>query len=158
MNELNELKKIKTKIKRRLGQGHGSGRVKTSGRGTKGQKSRNSVPIFFEGGGLSLIKRLPFHRGKGKNKVFKKRPIGINVKFLNLFKKDSIVDIKSLIENKIVAKEDAKTYGVKILGDGELTIALTVKLPVTKGAEKKIVKAGGRVERDSVKDKEVKKS
>jgi large subunit ribosomal protein L15 len=150
MSELNELVKIKAKIKRRLGQGHGSGRVKTSGRGTKGQRSRNKVPIYFEGGGLPLIKRLPFYRGKGKNKVFKNKPIGINVKFLNLLKKDSVVDIKSLIENKIVAKDDAKVYGVKILGDGELTVSLIVKLPVTKGAEKKIVKAGGHVERDSI--------
>ncbi|PIP74392.1 MAG: 50S ribosomal protein L15 [Candidatus Levybacteria bacterium CG_4_9_14_3_um_filter_35_16] len=149
MSALNELKKIKSKTNRRLGQGHGSGRVKTSGRGTKGQKSRNKVPIYFEGGGLPLIKRLPFHRGKGKNKVFKKKPIGINVKVLNLLKKDSVVDIKALVENNIVVKDDAKTYGVKILGDGELTISLIVKLPVTKGAEKKILKAGGHVERDT---------
>ncbi|MFH1186792.1 MAG: 50S ribosomal protein L15 [Candidatus Levyibacteriota bacterium] len=146
MSSLNSLKKIITKSKRRLGQGHGSGRSKTAGRGTKGQKSRNKVPLYFEGGALPLIKRLPFHRGKGKNKVFKKKPIGINVKALNLLKKDTIVDIKSLTDKNIVNKEEALTYGVKILGDGKLTVALTVMLPVTKGAEKKIIRAGGKVE------------
>lgn len=146
MNSLNNLKKIKSKTKRRLGQGHGSGRSKTAGRGTKGQKSRNKVPLYFEGGALPLIKRLPFHRGKGKNKVFKKKPIGVNVKALNLLKKDSVVDVKTLIDKKIVNKEDALIYGVKILGDGKLEVSLLVKLPVTKGAEKKIVKAGGKVE------------
>jgi len=146
MNNLNTLKKIKSKTKRRLGQGHGSGRSKTAGRGTKGQKARNKIPLYFEGGALPLIKRLPFHRGKGKNKVFKKKPIGVNVKVLNLLKKDTVVDIKTLADKKIVNKEEALIYGVKILGDGKLTVSLTVKLPVTKGAEKKIVKAGGKIE------------
>jgi len=146
MSDLNSLKKLTTKQKRRLGQGHGSGRGKTAGRGTKGQKSRNKVPIYFEGGGLPLIKRLPYRRGKGRNKVFKNKPIGINVKALNLLKKDTVVDLKTLISNKIVHQKDAEIYGVKILGDGDLKIALTVKLPVSKGAEKKIIKAGGKVE------------
>jgi large subunit ribosomal protein L15 len=145
MASLNTLKKLTKKQKRRLGQGHGSGRGKTAGRGTKGQNSRNKVPIYFEGGALPLIKRLPFRRGKGRNKVFKNKPIGINVKVLNLIK-GNVVDIKTLIANNIIEAEEAKIYGVKILGDGELKSALTVKLPVTKGAEKKIVKAGGKVE------------
>src|SRR5680860_1424820 len=114
MNSLNNLKKITAKSKRRLGQGHGSGRSKTAGRGTKGQKSRNKVPIYFEGGALPLIKRLPLRRGKGKNKLFKKKPIVINVKFLNLFKKDTVVDIKSLTDKNIVNKEEALMYGVQI--------------------------------------------
>lgn len=143
---LNEVQKITKKTKRRLGQGHGSGRSKTAGRGTKGQKSRNKVPIYFEGGGLPLIKRLPFHRGKGKNKVFKNKPICLNVKILNLIKKDTVVDLKYLIEHKFVESIEAKSYGVKILGDGKLSVPLIVKLPVTKGAEKKILKAGGKVE------------
>lgn len=134
------------KKKRRLGQGHGSGRAKTAGRGTKGQKARGKIPSYFEGGALPLIKRLPFRRGKGKNKVFKKKPIIINVKVLNLLKKGSIVDIATLVENKIVDEKDAKEYGVKILGDGDLLIPLTVKLPVSKQALKKIEKIGGEVE------------
>ena len=135
-----------TKIKqKRLGQGHGSGRGKTAGRGTKGQKARRKIPLTFEGGALTLIKRLPFMRGKGKNKPFKKGPIIVNVKFLNLLKKGTIVDVKSLIENKIVDDDYAKKNGVKILGDGDLNVALVVKLPVSKGAAKKILKAGGIV-------------
>ena len=144
--KLNNLKKITERKKRRLGQGHGSGRVKTAGRGTKGQKARGKIPLSFEGGSLPLIKRLPMRRGKGKNKVFKKKPVVINVKLLNTLKKNSIVDVKSLILNNIVDKEDARIYGVKILGDGELSIPLTVRLSVSKGAAKKIEKAGGKVD------------
>lgn len=143
--KLNALPKITEKGKRRLGQGHGSGRVKTAGRGTKGQNARSDRPLSFEGGALSLIKRLPFRRGKGKNKVFKKRPIAINVKVLNLLKKGTIVNIKTLVKEKIVDEKDAKIFGVKILGDGDLKIPLIVELPTSSGALKKIEKAGGKV-------------
>ncbi|MDO8461024.1 MAG: 50S ribosomal protein L15 [bacterium] len=143
--DLNTLVKITNKKKRRLGRGHGSGRVKTSGRGTKGQNARGTRPLHFEGGAVSLIKRLPFRRGKGRNKVFKKKPVIINVKALNAFKKGSIVDLDSLIKNHIVEASDAKIYGVKILGDGELKVALKVQLPLSKGAKEKIEKIGGTV-------------
>ena len=143
---LNKLKKIKKSGKKRLGQGHGSGRGKTAGRGTKGQKAKGKISLSFEGGALPLIKRLPFRRGKGKNKVFKKNPLVVNIKVLNLLKKDSVVDIETLIKNRIVDEKDAKMYGVKILGDGDLRIPLTVKLPISKGAASKIKKAGGKVE------------
>lgn len=143
--DLSNLQKIVTKRKRRLGQGHGSGRVKTSGRGTKGQNARGRRPISFEGGAVSLIKRLPFRRGKGKNRSFKKKPLIINVKVLNLLPKNSTVDVKTLIENKIVEDRDVKTYGVKILGDGEISIPLKVLLPTSKNAAEKIKKAGGEV-------------
>lgn len=144
--KLSKLSKVKTKSKRRLGQGHGSGRVKTAGRGMKGQKSRNKIPIYFEGGALPLIKRLPFLRGKGRNKPRRNRPIAVNVSALNKFKKGSVVDLAALIDNRIIGKKDAEIQGVKILGDGELLIALTVRLPLSKGAAKKIEKAGGIVE------------
>ena len=144
--KLSSLTKTTNTRKKRLGQGHGSGRGKTAGRGTKGQNAKRSRPLSFEGGALSLIKRLPFMKGKGKNKSFKNQPIVINVKFLNLLKKGTVVDVKSLIENKIVNPEFAEKYGVKILGDGKLTVSLVVKLPVSKGAAKKIVAAGGKVE------------
>ncbi|RJQ38725.1 50S ribosomal protein L15 [Candidatus Microgenomates bacterium] len=152
--KLHKLTKIIKNKKRRLGQGLGSGRGKTSGRGTKGQKARGNVPIFFEGGALRLIKRLPFRRGKGRNRAFKKKPIVVNVGALNLLKKDSIVDLKALIENHIVDKSESKIYGVKILGEGELNIPLTVKLSVSKGALQKIEKAGGKVEEEITKKKE----
>jgi len=144
--QLSSLKKITKAGKKRLGQGHGSGRGKTAGRGTKGQKARRKIPLAFEGGALTLIKRLPFMRGKGKNKSFKKGPIVVNVRFLNLLKEGMVVDVKSLIENKIVNPDYAKKNGVKILGDGDLNVPLIVRLPVSKGARKKILKAGGKVE------------
>lgn len=147
--KLNNLHKITKKTKKRLGQGHGSGRVKTSGRGTKGQNARSSRSLSFEGGALPLIKRLPFRRGKGKNKVFKKQPIILNLNVLNLLKSGSVVDLKSLISNNIVDEQDAKVYGVKILGDGTIKTALTIKLPTSKSAAEKIKKAGGHVERGS---------
>lgn len=143
---LETLPKITSRKKRRLGQGHGSGRGKTAGRGTKGQKARGKIPISFEGGAVSLIKRLPFRRGKSRNKVFKNKALVLNTKALNLLPKGTIVDIESLIKYNLVNAEDAKVYGVKILGDGDLSIPLTVKLPVSKGAAKKIKKAGGKVE------------
>lgn len=146
---INTLTKTTKKQKRRLGQGHGSGRVKTSGRGTKGQNAKGKRALSFEGGALPLIKRLPFRRGKGKNKVFKKKPIIVNVKVLNLLKKDSVVDLKTLISHNIVDEQEAKIYGVKILGDGELKVSLTIKLPISKSAAEKVKKAGGRVERDT---------
>ena len=145
--KLSSLTKITKTRQKRLGLGHGSGRGKTAGRGTKGQNAKGSRPLSFEGGALTLIKRLPFLKGKGKNKSFKSQPIGVNVKLLNLLKKGTVVDIKTLIENKIVNPESAKKYGVKILGDGKLAVSLLVKLPVSKGALKKINEAGGKVER-----------
>lgn len=146
---LHTLTKTTEKKKRRLGQGHGSMRGKTSGRGTKGQKARGKVPLYFEGGAVSLIKRLPFRRGKGRNKVFKRRPITVNIKVLNMLSKNNVVDLKTLIEKHIVDEKDAKIYGVKILGDGDLNIPLILKLPASKGAIEKIKKAGGSIDEKS---------
>lgn len=144
--QLNNLKKTIKNKRRRLGQGHGSGRVKTSGRGTKGQNAKSKRSLSFEGGALPLIKRLPFRRGKGKNKVFKKKPIVINVKVLNLLKSGTVVDLKSLVSNNIVNEQQAIEYGVKILGDGQIKNPFIIKLPISKKAAAKIIKAGGKVE------------
>ncbi len=143
---LNSLVKITAKSKKRLGQGHGSGKVKTSGRGTKGQKARNKVPMYFEGGALPLIKRLPYMRGKGRNVSYRNVPLVINIKYLEQLPTNSVVDLDMLIKNKIVKESEAKQFGVKILGDGEITKSLTVKLPISKSAAKKIEKAGGKIE------------
>ncbi len=150
---LNSLIKIKKHSKKRLGQGHGSGKVKTAGRGTKGQKARNKVPMYFEGGALPLIKRLPYRRGKGRNKKISKKPLIVNIKYLNILPKNQVVDIDSLIKKRIINGDDARKFGVKILGDGEINQALIVKLPISKSAAKKIEKAGGRVERDTPQNK-----
>lgn len=143
--DLNKLPKTTTKKKRRLGLGLGSGRGKTAGRGTKGQKARGKIPSRFEGGALPLIKRLPMLRGRARNKAFKKKPIVVNVKYLNFLAKGETVNLDSLIAHKIVSEVDARGYGVKILGEGEVAVALKVTLPCSKGAKRKIEKAGGTV-------------
>lgn len=143
---LSQLEKLKTKSKKRVGLGHGSGRGKTSGRGTKGQKARGKIPLSFEGGALPLTKRLPFLRGKGRNRSLQEKPELINVEALNVFPKETVVTIEALVKQGIVTLESAKQKGVKILGDGDLQVALVVTLPVSKGAAEKIKKAGGTVE------------
>ena len=70
----------------------------------------------------------------------------MNVKVLNLLKNGSIVDLKTLISHHIVEEQEAKTYGVKILGDGEIKNSLIIKLPISKNAAKKIEKSGGKIE------------
>lgn len=142
---LSTLEKLTTKTQKRLGQGHGSGRVKTSGRGTKGQKARNSVPLDFEGGALPLVKRLPFLRGKDRNHPRDAKPVILNLSLLNKLPKDSIVDVASLIKHNLVEVDEVEALGVKILGGGELQTSLTVKVPVSKSAAEKISKAGGTV-------------
>lgn len=142
---LNKLPKLLKRPKKRLGRGHGSGRGKTAGRGTKGQKARGKIALGFEGGQLPLIKRLPLWRGKGRNKSLGVNPIVINVKYLNLLPKDSEVTLATLIKAKIVKEDEAKIFGVKILGDGELKVPLIVRLPCSGGAKKKIEGAGGKV-------------
>lgn len=143
---LDKLPKITARGKKRLGRGSGSGRGKTAGRGTKGQKARGRIKLTFEGGALPLIKRIPFLRGRGKNKSFKKgKNMVINVKYLNLLPKNSIVDAAALIKNKIIDANQLPKK-IKILGDGDLAIPLIVKLPCSRSAREKIIKAGGKVE------------
>jgi len=145
--KLNKLTKATTKKKKRIGRGYGSGKGgHTVGRGQKGFKARSKVGLLFSGTKMrkSWIKRLPFVRGKGKFKSHRPQPIIVNVKYLNIFKDGQKVTLKTLVKKGIVAKGAEKT-GVKILGDGKLEKKLTVELPVSQGALKKIEKAGGRV-------------
>ncbi len=145
--KLNKLSQTTKTTKKRVGRGYGSGKGgHTAGRGQKGQKSRSKVGLLFEGTKMrkSLIRRLPMQRGKGKFKSFKSKPIILNVKYLNLLKSGTKVDVEVLIKEGLVAKE-ALTLGMKILGDGVLEKKLTVVLPVSQGAKKKIEKAGGKV-------------
>ena len=142
---LHSLPKTTITKKKRLGRGHGSGKVKTSGRGTKGTKARYTVPLTSEGGALPLIKRIPFLRGKQKFKALKPKPLTINVSVLNRFDTKRVIDEKFLIEKGVVDETKAKKRGIKVLGDGELKVALVVKMPVSKSAKEKIEKAGGKV-------------
>lgn len=133
--------------KKRLGRGFGSGKGgHTSSRGQKGQKSRGSIGLTFEGTKIkkSLLKRLPLLRGRGHFKPKPSKPVIVNLKYLNLFPKGSVVDVEALIKNGIINLE-AKAFGVKILGEGELDRALSVALQVSKGAKAKIEKAGGKI-------------
>ena len=144
---LNTLTKIKDKPKKRVGRGYGSGKGgHTSGRGAKGQKARSKVPLYFEGAPMrkTLIRRVPMLRGKLKNKPVGVKPLIINLKNLESFKKGATVSVDTLIKNKVLPAS-AKDLKVKVLGDGDLKVALTIKLPVSKAAAVKIKKAGGKV-------------
>lgn len=145
---LSQLQRITTKSKKRAGQGHGSGKVKTAGRGTKGQNVRNKVPVTlsrYSGGSLGFVKSLPFLRGKARNYSLQMETLPLPVSALNVFEKGEVVDLKTLVEKKVVTGKAVKNRQVKILGGGDLTVALTVKLPVSKSAQEKIEKAGGQV-------------
>lgn len=139
---LHTMPKLTETSKKRLGRGHGSGRGKTAGRGTKGQNARGKVSLYFEGGQQPLIRKLPLKRGKDRNKVLGGKDFIVNLKHLNYLPKGTIVDRESLIKYHIV---DKSSQNIKILGDGELTVALTIMLPVSKSAAEKIKKAGGSI-------------
>lgn len=146
--KLNQLPKTTEGKKKRVGRGYGSGKGgHTVGRGAKGTKARSKVPLTFEGTKIkkSFLRKIPLQRGKGKFKPLKHGPMIVNVKYLNLLPKGTEVDLKALIKKGLVEEKNGKRYGVKILGDGELKVALKVKLPCSKGAAKKIEKAGGKV-------------
>ncbi|MGH7204249.1 MAG: 50S ribosomal protein L15, partial [Candidatus Levyibacteriota bacterium] len=99
---LSNLEKVTARSKKRVGQGHGSGRGKTSGRGTKGTKARYKVALNFEGGALPLTKRLPFLRGKGRNRSLQEKAIVLNVAALNVFTKGSVVDLEQLAQQGLI--------------------------------------------------------
>ena len=131
------------KAPRRVGRGHGSGRGKTSGRGTKGTGARNTVQPWFEGGQMPLQRRLP-KLGGFSNHLFKNVYQPVNIEKLNAFSAGTVVDPAALKAAGIVRRSrDA----VKILGRGELTVALTVKAHAfSESAKAKITAAGGSVE------------
>ncbi|HCM82424.1 MAG: 50S ribosomal protein L15 [Candidatus Gottesmanbacteria bacterium GW2011_GWA2_44_17] len=130
------------KRKKRLGRGHGSGKVKTSGRGTKGQNARGKVHFGFEGGQLPLTRRLPFLRGKSKNKSIQKKSRVIEVSKLQIFSKNADVTQHTLKEKGLLKKdESAKILAGKI----PLAVPLCVSVPVSKSARKIIEAAGGTV-------------
>jgi large subunit ribosomal protein L15 len=144
---INNLAKIKSKSSKRVGRGPGSGKGKTGGKGTKGQNVRGKIPLthsHYEGGQRPLFKRLPYRRGKG-NKSLSKKPLVVNLSALNNLPKNSTVDLKLLIEHKIVDANDARVFGVKILGDGNLAIPLVITLPISKNAAKKVEGAKGKI-------------
>jgi len=147
MSLLNQLPPVKSKSKRRLGRGYGSQKGgHTSSRGQKGQKSRNKLPIWFEGGQLPLIRRTPFIKGKSRFNSLKPKPVTITLDELNMFKTNSTVDLKSISTTLKLSSQQLLNQGAKILASGQIKKALIVKVPVSKTAAKAIQKAGGRVE------------
>jgi|TARA_B110000438_G_scaffold287749_1_gene320413 large subunit ribosomal protein L15 len=145
MPKLNTIKSNMHKKSRiRVGRGNGS-KGTYSGRGLKGQNSRSGggVPLFFEGGQLPLVKRLPFLRGF-KNR-FKKDFSTVNISSLEeRFSTDEVVNPESLYQKNLIRKA---TGLVKILGDGKLTKKLFVNVhSVSSSANKKITDAGGNID------------
>lgn len=146
--KLHQLPTTTSKAKKRIGRGLGSGKGgHTVGKGAKGQAVREKIPLTFAGtkSKKSWIKRLPLIRGKGKFKARQVRPLIVNLKYLSLLPKNSTVNLESLAKAGIVKEEEAKKFGVKILGDGDLPFPLKVALPCSKKAAEKIRKAGGEV-------------
>ena len=143
--KLNELSPAagSAKAAYRKGRGAGSGNGKTAGKGHKGQNARSGggVRPGFEGGQLPLYRKLP---KRGFNNRFAVNYAIVNVEALNAFENGAVVDVEALKAKKLVRKE---LDGVKILGNGELTKALTVKATVFSAtAKEKIEAAGGKIE------------
>ena len=127
----------------RKGRGAGSGNGKTAGRGHKGQWARSGggVRVGFEGGQMPLARRLP---KRGFHNIFAKPLEAINVSALEKFEDGAVVDVQALLEKGVLSKCQ---YGVKILGNGEISKKLIVKASAfSASAKDKIVAAGGKWE------------
>ena len=126
----------------RRGRGHGSGNGKTAGKGHKGQKARSGAPRpGFEGGQMPLYRRLPKRGFTNRNSEV---IVGINVSALNRFEDGATVTVETMVESGLVTNPKD---GVKILGNGEITKKLNVKVNAySEGAKAKIEAAGGTVE------------
>ncbi len=127
----------------RKGRGHGSGNGKTAGRGHKGQNARSGggVRPGFEGGQMPLYRRIP---KRGFKCINSKEIVAINLVHLNVFEDGATVDIEALKSKGLVSNP---RDGVKILGNGELSKKLTVKVNYySQSAKEKIEAAGGKAE------------
>ena len=126
----------------RRGRGHGSGNGKTAGKGHKGQKARSGAPrIGFEGGQMPLYRRLPKRGFKNRNT---KEIVAINLSALERFEDGATVDVNTLMEAGIIKNP---RDGVKVLGNGELTKKLNVKVDAYRAsAKEKIAALGGTAE------------
>jgi large subunit ribosomal protein L15 len=131
------------KARKRVGRGVGSGHGKTAGRGSKGHNSRSGggVRPGFEGGQMPLQRRLP---KRGFTNIFKKKIVVLNIRDLARFESGSIVDEAAFVRIGLVK---GRRDGIKILGKGEITVPLTVKVNgASKNAREKILAAGGNIE------------
>ena len=134
-----------TTSEKRLGRGIGSGLGKTSGKGHKGQWARSGggVRPGFEGGQMPLTRRLP---KRGFNNNFKKVYSVVNLSAFNNFEEGSVVDKAALLEKGLI-KEIKNDAGLKVLGNGEITVKVTVKAAkFSATAKEAIEKVGGTAE------------
>ncbi len=132
-----------THRKKIVGRGIGSGVGKTSGRGHKGQKARSggNVRPGFEGGQMPLYRRLP---KRGFTNIFAKKYVSVNVEVLDKFNDGDVVTAETMLEKGIISKT---LDGVKLLGRGDVTKKLDVKVAkMSASAKEKIEKAGGKAE------------
>ena len=137
------------KREKRVGRGHGTGRGKTAGRGTKGQKARTGGAIHraFNGGQTRLSKRLPFLRGVGNSNIpFRDVYAIVNLSELPELEAGTQVTPEFLVEQGLLSKAEGKGL-VKILGDGDLKQALSFRAhKFSASARAKIEAAGGSIE------------
>jgi large subunit ribosomal protein L15 len=143
--KLHEIKPSPGSTKRRkvVGRGRGSGRGTTAGRGGKGQTARtgSSIPAWFEGGQMPLIRRLP---KRGFTNIFKKNHAIINIEILDRFESGQEVTPALLVSQGLIR---SRNDGVKVLGTGVLTKTLTVHAhKFSQSAAAKIEAAGGKVQ------------
>ena len=132
-----------THVDKRKGRGHATGNGKTAGRGHKGQKARSGggVRIGFEGGQRPLARRIP---KRGFNNIFAKPLETVNLSALDKFEDGAVIDAEALLGAGIISK---CKYGVKILGNGEITKKFDVKAAAfSETAKQKIEAAGGKAE------------
>ena len=143
--KLHELKAVpgSSKAPKRKGRGTATGQGKTAGRGMNGQNSRSGggVRLGFEGGQMPLYRRIP---KRGFTNIWRKEPAIVNVGDLNIFEDGAEITAELLKEKGLIKKLDS---GLKVLGDGKLERALTVKADkFSKSATEAIEQAGGKAE------------
>ena len=130
-------------VAKRKGRGHGTGNGKTAGRGHKGQHARSGggVRVGFEGGQMPLARRIP---KRGFNNIFAKPFEAVNVSVFECFEDGAVVGVEELLAKGILSKCQ---YGLKVLGNGELTKKVTIKANAfSESAKAKIEAAGGKAE------------
>ena len=130
-------------VAKRKGRGHGTGNGKTAGRGHKGQHARSGggVRVGFEGGQMPLARRVP---KRGFNNIFAKPFEAVNVSVFECFEDGAVVGVEELLAKGILSKCQ---YGLKVLGNGELTKKVTIKANAfSESAKAKIEAAGGKAE------------
>jgi large subunit ribosomal protein L15 len=134
------------KDRKRVGRGTAAGQGKTCGRGMKGQNARSGggTPLYHQGGNLPFFRKLPFMRGEGFRPINRVRYSEVNLELLEAFPADTEITPDFLVESGIIRDLDKL---VKILGRGDVSVALKIKVhKISKGAQEKVEAAGGSVE------------